>query len=528
MIRRRDFILDSAAFAGLAAALGCQSLSSGGQSVRFGIVSDTHVTGPECVGELERALCHFRNAGVDAVLHCGDITNLGYLDELAVFEETWKRVMPPDVGFIAAFGNRDLSDTKKFPPELRKRDAAKLIVNSGRRFGIRDSEVKGIRVIAADWGHEGELESYLFARPELREAGRALLVIQHRHPRKTVFDADGWMADDGRAGCYLRLFPQAISFSGHSHRRFDTPESLWRGDYTAAAAGSYYLGPPPDVGGREVSVLDVGPERTVLVRTDLDTGFSKTYDLSPVAERQVPVRRPDEFTFVQWNIGHFAFGRASDTGIAAADARHRAEDYRRAIAGLGADIIGLCEYSAVFDRGGGRTRDLLFGDYAHVLAGPQEEFQSNALFSRRPLSGGRIVPYADRRQRTYALSCTAEVGGRRIVVVQTHLDLDRSARRTQIAELVAAFGREERVIVSGDFNIDDPGEYAPFEAAGFARANFGRFGTFNTHRRRDFSKTPAIDNVFIRGLEFVDVRLDDLPLRLSDHRMLVCRLAPAL
>ena len=60
-----------------------------------------------------------------------------------------------------------------------------------------------------------------------------------------------------------------------------------------------------------------------------------------------------------------------------------------------------------------------------------------------------------------------------------------------------------------------------------AAANAANFGHFPTHRRRKLGLTPAIDNVFVRGLRIVEVCLGDYALSLSDHRPLAVRLAPS-
>ena len=122
------------------------------------------------------------------------------------------------------------------------------------------------------------------------------------------------------------------------------------------------------------------------------------------------------------------------------------------------------------------------------------------------------------------MSCEVQICGKRTVIVETHLDLDPEARRSQIEALANEFGAEERVILSGDFNIDGPEEFAPLMEAGFAAANFGAFGVFNTHRRRKVALTPAIDNVFVKGFSLCGVRVEDAALDLSDHRILVCRI----
>lgn len=524
MIRRRDFIFGSSAFAGQIALFGCRTSARREPGVRFGILSDTHVTGPECAAELRRALKFFREADVDAVLHCGDVTDLGYLRELEVFKAVWNGIMLQSVRFIAAMGNRDLSDTGKFPREKRERERDQLLIGSGRAFGIRSFEVNGVNVIAVDWKHEGELEAYMTAHPELRDPSRPLIVIQHPHPKGTVFGADGWMADDERAGCYLRMFPKAMVFSGHSHVPLNELGSLWRGDFTSAAAGSYYLGPSTAKGGREVSVVDVSDDGAMLHRYDLSSGETLTSDLAFASMKRPAPKKSGEIRFVQWNIGNFSFGKHGETAISTDESEERARDYRRMIVAWDADLIGLSEFNPAFDRGGGKARDLIFGGFPFFADGPHQGYQGNAVASRTSLRNVVSRPYARRVQPTYMLCGETEIGGTAVRIVQTHLDLNAEVRAAQIAELADSLGNEPRVILSGDFNVSSADEYAPFEAIGLVGANFGRFGTFPTHRRRSFAVTPAIDNVFVRGFEFADVAVGDPSLSLSDHRPLVCTL----
>ena len=507
--------------------------------IRIGVISDTHVTGPESARELEEALSFFASSRVDVVVHCGDVTDLGYAAQLDVFVDSWRRVMPPGVPLVAALGNRDMSDTSKMSEEQRQSDRSRLILANpsaavkrlcgwSDAFGVRALVVKGVAFVAADWRHEGELEQFLFARPDLRRA-KAIVSVQHPHPAGTVFAAGekSWMADDGRATCYLRMMRGAWSFSGHSHIPFTAPLGFWRGEFTAAAAGSFYLGPDGASGGREVSLLALGDGESVLERRSLSTGFSETIATVP-ERRRAPAwenRAPGEFVFAQWNIGHFSFGRHGVTDVTAEESAVRAAEYRRLLDCLRADCVGVCEFSPEFDKGGGKARELVFGGFRSFEAGPHLGYQCNAIaFAEGGLSGVTVKDFAHRRQKHYRIACETELGGERTLVVETHLDLGADERRSQIAELVAEFGGCERVILSGDFNVEDGSEFNPFKKAGFALANFGRFGALATHRRRRTAATPAIDNVLVRGFEIVEATTADDALMLSDHRLLVCRL----
>lgn len=233
------------------------------------------------------------------------------------------------------------------------------------------------------------------------------------------------------------------------------------------------------------------------------------------------------FTFLQWNIGHFCFGRAGTTAIAATDAEARAAAFRAEIACHAPDVMGLCEHSAVFAKDGSATRDRILRGFASVDEGPQDGYQCNAVAAKAP--GMRRLackPCAKRTQSTYYLAEEIEVLGRRVVFVQTHLDLGETAiRASQIETLLRDFATCPAVVIAGDFNVSSEAEYAPFAAAGYAAANAASFGRFPTHRRRKLGLTLAIDNVFVRGLRIVEVCVGDYALALSDHRPLAVRLA---
>ena len=533
LMDRRGFVALGACASFSVLSAGCVGdrniLPFGSSCVRFGVISDTHVTGEESAQRLRQALDFFAHEHVDAVLHCGDVTNLGYCSEYAAFRKVWDSVMPRSVALIAALGNRDLSDTNKMSEEVRRRDAGILLASSqaGKDAGIHLHEVCGVQVVVIDWGFEDGLERFMSERPLLRRMDRPLVVIQHRHMAGTVYNAaiGSWMADAGKGGCYLRMFPRAISFSGHSHVSFQEPNGVWHGDFSAASAGSCYVGPDGAPGGYEVSVLELSEKGFSLRRKDLKTGYCERYAYAWSAKMTAaPGDVAGTFTFAQWNLGHFAHGKAPSTAIAASDGERRARAYRALIERVRPDVLGLCEYSEIFDGGGRETRMALFGDYGGFVSGPKCGFQCNAIASRTSIGKVKFVDYSKRRQKTYYAIAETIVCGVPVTIVETHLDLSRDEREQQIAELVAAVEGKERVIVSGDFNVDDLGEYAILRRAGLVPANAGAFGVFNTHRRRRMEITPAIDNVLVRGLSICAVESADDELMLSDHRMLVVRI----
>ena len=126
-ISRRWFIGGAASFGAFG---GCRFFSgsgfaSGTPNVKFGVVSDIHISCHSKPGDLEtaanneltfvRTLEWFRDQGVDAVVVAGDMADRGTIDELMMVAEAWNRVFPGDrapdgrkVERLFVYGNHDM------------------------------------------------------------------------------------------------------------------------------------------------------------------------------------------------------------------------------------------------------------------------------------------------------------------------------------------------------------------------------------------------------------------------------------
>ena len=493
------------------------------KAVRFGILSDTHVShdDPKTARvELKNALAHFRAQKVDAVVHCGDLTNLGYRDELALFAEIWKSEMPTSLPLIAVWGNRDMSDTGRISADVLARDAAKLIYTDAAKAlresfglapwdGVRGYEVKGVRVIAADWKQQSRTEEFLDAHEAFRNPRPFMIHVQHLPPKGLGARLTG--KDEAEpVTCALNMYPNVISLSGHSHATFTKGGQFHRHFFTAAGAGCHYLAAGPDRHRREVMVLTLDGDVAELVRRDLRTGYEDvrqwtrdtTFDVKPLARAKGSLR------FVQWNAYGFRRGSSGER--------------QATLDALDADWVGISEFAPKAD--GGKIAKTLFGAYPSVSFVPKKGANCNAVVSRmKPVGVARPQPFAKSRAERYWLQGEYAVAGRTTTVFQTHLDLTEE-RKAEIAELLKAASACPYAIVAGDFNIEKADELAAFEAAGFVRANNGSFGELRTHRKRKTSFTPAIDDVLVKGFDIVRAFTFDDACRLSDHRMLVADL----
>lgn len=232
----------------------------------------------------------------------------------------------------------------------------------------------------------------------------------------------------------------------------------------------------------------------------------------------------------QWNIGHFSCGRADDSYISLNDADAAVEKYLALLDKVDADIVSVNECSPAFTRPDDEGNYLMaaqtvFGDYPCATIGPKWQYNCNALFARKnkwrnPQT--KLFDYAVEK-RYYQFAAT-RVGGKRVVVVSAHLDWNsgdsgKVYRQRQIAEIIAHFKNEPRVIICGDWNVDDISEFAPFEDAGFTLANKTACGALSTWPSGDNPNLP-IDNIIVKGLRISDVKVYN-DKDLSDHCVIV-------
>ena len=283
---RRKFIASAASVAGLHM-LRAAGVDSAAACVRLGVISDTHVTGPESVARLAAAFRFLRERDVDAVLHCGDVTDRGTLEQLDAFVAAWRSVFDSKTRFVIALGNRDMMDSGKISDAERQaakgrairdnpREAFRRVLGEEIGDGVYATHVGGVWIVAAPWKREGELERFFMSHTEIAASGALVVVLQHQHHQGTVFGGNlaDWAVCDPRATCWMEMFPDFISFSGHSHITHMREDAVSDGAFPAVAAGSYCFEKSPAAVGRDVAVLTFADGAATLERFDLRTGAS--------------------------------------------------------------------------------------------------------------------------------------------------------------------------------------------------------------------------------------------------------------
>ncbi len=244
--------------------------------LRFGVVSDLHVTDWASAERFRRALLWFRDQGVDAVMVPGDLTDHGILPQLENVAKSWREVFPNDLApdgrhveklFIcgnhdfeglayrdkwmdATFAVHGLSREKADSMQLTKIGLARAWE---RCFGepyapIWRKRVKGFYFVGANsaWNTPPDLADWFAANAAVLDAEKPFFYFQHPHPRGTVYGPKSPGCDDGRSTRILSAFPNAIAFSGHSHLPITDDSAFWRGDFASVATASMSYGYWPD------------------------------------------------------------------------------------------------------------------------------------------------------------------------------------------------------------------------------------------------------------------------------------------
>ncbi len=315
---RRDFILS-----GLAASFvaGCRTADLFGRpALTFGVVSDIHVTSPGTEARYEKALRYFKGRGADAVMVCGDLADWGTVGSLELTRDAWARVFAGSKTVpLLCTGNHDFEGwwygdmTMDMHASGHSEDEAALKAPGGvkavweRVFGekyapMRIRTVKGYDFVSAEYvgedgKHRPDAAKFLAANANrLRGSGKPFFYFQHMPINGTTGDS-GKGAGGGDVFGALKEFPNAMSFTGHTHRPFIDERQIWQGAFTAIGTPSLsYPSFPPghenggarrdgtaknampmiparrDLEGRQGYFVNVYEDRVVIERLDLVAG----------------------------------------------------------------------------------------------------------------------------------------------------------------------------------------------------------------------------------------------------------------
>ena len=297
-------------FGGITALLATSSARSyaaatgvGEPNLRFGVLSDIHISP---LGYMERflggdrrshrlretdlfekALRYFDERGADGVLIAGDLADWGLVGQLQAVADCWFGVFPDGrssrdgrkVEQLFVLGNHDFEGfaygyAKKARGEKQMPRseilATDMAANWERIFRepyrpIWQKTVKGYTFIGGHWGSwKGveALEAYMKEHGPALAGKRPFFYAQHPQPKDTCLGPWIWGHDDGRSTRALSPYPNAVAFSGHSHKSLTCELNVWQGAFTSVGTASLY-----NVGtgvGRENGCHDVANHRSVM------------------------------------------------------------------------------------------------------------------------------------------------------------------------------------------------------------------------------------------------------------------------
>lgn len=228
------------------------------------------------------ALTYFRDQNVDAVVITGDMADLGLICQLETLMSIWNSVFPGDqapdghhVERIFITGNHEwcgvnFNCVKRLYPDDKERVAANFVSDPAgiweRIFGekytpIFIKDVKGYKFVCAHWQHAAGIdgmEKFLAEHREEISGGRPFFVLQHLHPAGTC-SAGIASGDDGRARKILSKYPNAVAFSGHSHKSLTDERTIWQGEFTSVGLSSLRMvQTPPGCENGNCTVNDPG------------------------------------------------------------------------------------------------------------------------------------------------------------------------------------------------------------------------------------------------------------------------------
>ena len=295
--RRRFFIGGAAATGAFGAFGGCRffcsanPLAGGTPKLRFGVVSDIHITKVGADEKMEgwgnnltfkHTLEWFCSQNVDAVMIAGDMADRGTDENLMAVSEAWYSVFPDDkypdgrpVAKVFVYGNHDWegfkygNSVKKLYPD--EAELARHIIRTDyagwweKAFHesyapLYAKEIKGYTFIGAHWDPRGggagsaksvyafgRIKAYMAKNGKKIDPSLPFFYVQHPHPKNTCYGSWAWGHDRGIVTETFSAYPNAIAFSGHSHYSLTDERSLWQGAFTSIGTSSLrYTGMPYD------------------------------------------------------------------------------------------------------------------------------------------------------------------------------------------------------------------------------------------------------------------------------------------
>ena len=276
----------------------------------LGLISDTHVKEAADVGPLAEIFQWYAGRKVDAMVNCGDVCEIGSLQELSFYMDAWKQgfgATAPE--HIVVWGNHDykaasymrgkvLSEAEKADSIKFNRDGAWKILYGEKHPGeVFLRKVKGYDFVCAHWKGQSGVPDFI--RQHKVDTSKLFFEVEHSPVPGTVVPESAG-AEKSKLRGYLETQPNCLSLSGHIHCTLADPHFFWRGGFAAITCGStkkcaVRKGRGPSCirgpingtwGTRQGAVLTVYPEYMTLERHSFAVGR----DIAPATKILLPLK----------------------------------------------------------------------------------------------------------------------------------------------------------------------------------------------------------------------------------------------
>ena len=256
---RRDFLQGVAAFS----ALGAPNVWGQDRNrplLTVGIVSDTHIGPPETAANFERTLKFFRNRKVDAVMHCGDISDWGLRSGFVYAAESWHRVFPNDKGAegrtvqkLFCTGNHDCEGWLYPDMAVEMHALGYSEDEAAVRLGmkscweevfqepfetVRKRTVNGFDFVGTEFQGLNQEADWLKEHGGELDPSKPFFTFHHVPPANTTTGSFCRHESQVRITQVLSGFLNAVAFSGHVHRTVNDERMIWQGGFTAVSVPS--------------------------------------------------------------------------------------------------------------------------------------------------------------------------------------------------------------------------------------------------------------------------------------------------
>ena len=193
-----------------------------------------------------------------------------------------------------------------------------------------------------------------------------------------------------------------------------------------------------------------------------------------------------------------------------------------------ADILAGQEWLRYFDRSNTMEVETCLFSLLYPYQYATTTGHGKNLASKTICTDYTVHNFSNGTKRQYTKAYTI-IGGKKVCLINAHCSLEPDFninRRAEFEELIRVMDGEEYAILFGDFNAYTVSEFELFTQAGYAPANGGAFGAFDTwpHFDKPSSwKNKAIDNIIVSAnIQILRVSVDRRDL--SDHSMLTAEL----